>query len=82
MDLTAEQKAKIDEIANGLECPKEFKCASSGFDTMCKAIDLGFETVLKCMEGDEEVCKFRVYLAEFKCCMCPLRSYIAKNLEK
>lgn len=82
MELTAEQKVQIEEIANGLNCPKDLKCADSGFDTLCKAMDLGFDSVLECMAGDEEICKFRVRLGEFNCCTCPLRSYIAKNLKK
>ena len=82
MELTQEQRAKIEDIINGLRCSKDFKCTKSGFDTLCKAVDIGFESILECLDDSKEPCKFKVFKGGLKFCTCPLRCYIAKNLKK
>jgi hypothetical protein len=34
-------RKKIEEILDGMICPKNFKCAGSGFENLCKARDIG-----------------------------------------
>jgi len=50
MELTEEQKARIEEIASGLKCSKDFKCCKSGFEDLCRAYDIGFDSLLECLE--------------------------------
>ena len=82
MELTGEQRAKIEEIASGLKCSKDFKCCESGFEELCRAADSGAESHLICLEEGEDLCRFRVVVGSFNLCMCPLRVYIARNIEK
>ncbi len=82
MELTQQQREKIEEIANGLRCPKDFKCSKSGFDTLCKAVDIGFDSILECSDDNKEPCRFRALAGNLMLCTCPLRTYIAKNLRK
>jgi len=36
-----EEKKKIEEIIGRLKCPKDFVCAQSEFERLCKARDIG-----------------------------------------
>jgi hypothetical protein len=40
----------VKEIAGGLHCPKDFKCTSFEFENLCKAVDIGKENCLECLE--------------------------------
>jgi hypothetical protein len=73
---------KIKEIIGHMQCPKDFKCASSGFDKLCKAKDCGMDHYLECLEDNPSPCKFVILFGERYFCQCPLRVYIAKNIEK
>ena len=82
MELSDEQRGRIEEIAEGLKCSKSFRCAELGFDALCEAVDIGFESLLVCSDDNKGPCGFKVYIGDFSFCTCPLRSYIAKNLNK
>jgi len=80
--MKEEIQKKIETLIGNMECPKGFKCAESGFETLCRANDIGMETFLECFEEDNQECKFAVFFANSYYCKCPLRVYIAKNLKK
>ncbi len=75
-------KQEIEAIISQFKCPKDFKCYKSGFETLCKAKDIGLESFLVCLENDPRECKFSLYLELAYICECPLRVYIAKKLKK
>jgi hypothetical protein len=79
--MTAEQKKEIEDIIDGLQCPKDFRCYTSGFTNLCKSADLGMESFLKCLENDPQQCKFAMYFGTDFFCTCPLRIYIVKKLK-
>ncbi len=82
MELTGEQRAKVEEIASGLKYAKDFKCCESGFEELCRAVDSGAESHLICLEDSANLCRFRVVVGSFNLCMCPPRGYIARNIEE
>ena len=73
---------KLEDIVNGLKCPKDFKCYKSGFKDLCKAEDIGIESFLVCLEEDPSECQFSIPFGEAYFCECPLRIYIAKKIKK
>jgi len=77
-----EDRKKIEEIMAGMQCPKNFKCAESGFDRLCEAEDTGLEGYLKCLEGNPSVCSFALSFGHNYFCRCPLRVYLCKELKK
>jgi hypothetical protein len=50
--MKAEVSKKIEEIMAGMKCPKDFRCAESGFERLCKAEDIGLENHLLCLEDN------------------------------
>jgi len=72
----------IEDIIDGIRCPKDFACYKKGFENLCKAKDFGLSDFLECLEKDPEGCKFSVPYGSWYLCQCPLRVYIAKKLKK
>ncbi len=72
----------IEEIIDGLKCPKEFAGARSGFERLCKAQDFGLKSFLDCLDENPEACKFALSFGYGYLCQCPLRVYLAKHLKK
>ncbi len=73
---------EIERIISGFSCPKGFVCYKSGFVTLCKAADIGFDPFLECFEEAAQECAFSLSCANIHFCDCPLRFYIAKKLQK
>jgi len=75
-------KQEIEEIIGRMDCPKHFKCYTSGLKILCKAKDIGLESHLDCLEERPLECPFSVSFGGSYYCSCPLRVYIAKKLKK
>jgi len=80
--MKAEVSKKIEEIMDGMKCPKDFTCEESGFERLCRAEDIGFENHLLCLEVNPFQCNFSVIVETKYFCTCPLRVYLRKNLKK
>ena len=80
--MREEEKKKIEEIIDGLKCPKEFRCAQSGFERLCQARDIGMKNYLDCLEEKPATCKFALSFGDGHFCRCPLRVYLAKALRR
>jgi hypothetical protein len=72
----------IEEIIDGLQCPKEFACYTSGLKDLCKAKDVGLDSFVACLIADPLQCKFSIHFGGIFFCQCKLRVYIAKKLRK
>jgi hypothetical protein len=80
--VKVEDRKKIEEIMHGMKCPKDFKCAKSGFEHLCSATDFGHEKFLKCLEENPWACSFALSFGHAYLCQCPLRVYLFKKLKK
>lgn len=56
--MNEEEKQKIEQIIDGLKCPKDFRCAQSGFERLCKARDIGMKSLLLCFDEKSAKCEF------------------------
>jgi hypothetical protein len=79
--LPDDVQKEIKGIIDGLKCSKDFACFRSGFETVCKAKDIGLETFLACMTKDPMECKFSLLFGGISFCECPLRIYICRKLK-
>ena len=81
--MEIDHNEEIEKIIAQMQCPKDFQCYKSGFETLCKAEDVGMESYLACLEEHPLECKFSVgFFGDRFYCECPLRVYVAKMLEK
>lgn len=78
--MNEEQKKRIEEIMAGMECEKDFECYKSGFERICKAEDIGLLEHAKCLEEIQTICKFKIPYRDEVFCSCPLRVYVAREL--
>jgi hypothetical protein len=77
-----ETKKEIEQIIGHLKCGKDFQCYKSGFETLCKAKDIGLKLYLQCLEEQPKQCQFSFRCRDEFYCNCPLRMYISKKLKK
>jgi hypothetical protein len=80
--MKEEDRKKIEEIVDGMRCPKDFECVESGFERMCQAKDFGLERYLVCLDDNPRGCPFSLSFGEGHFCQCPLRVYISKRLKR
>ena len=80
--MKEEVRKKIEVIMGDMQCPKNFKCAESGFEDLCKAKDVGLDSYLKCLESNPSNCNFALSYGYKHFCQCPLRVFLAKKLNK
>ena len=80
--MTGEERQKIDELMARMQCPKDFECADSGFERLCKARDFGLDSFLECLEDSPSRCTFALSFGRSYLCQCPLRVYLSKALGK
>lgn len=73
-------KQKIEEIIGTTKCAKDFRCAKSKFEVIGKVKDVGLENYLECLESNSRLCMFALSFGEGYLCQCPLRVYVAKEL--
>ena len=76
-----EDRKKIEEIMDGMRCPKGFACAENGFENLCRAEDIGLDKCLQCLEGNPRACPFAMPYGSAHYCQCPLRVYLAQKLQ-
>ena len=75
-------KEKIEQIMADMNCSGDFECYKSGYANLCKAKNNGMGGYADCLEDQIKCkCEFRVPFGSGTFCHCPLRVYIAKNLE-
>jgi hypothetical protein len=75
-------REQIEEILDGLQCPKGYVCYTSGRENLCRAKDIGLESFLVCLERIPSECRFSVCFGDIYFCQCPLRVYIARKVTK
>ncbi|UCD00056.1 MAG: hypothetical protein JSW66_09270 [Phycisphaerales bacterium] len=82
MELTKEHTEQIEGIMSSMDCQKDFKCYKSDFDSICRAVHRGLDTLADCCDHGNTACAFRVPFGRGAFCRCPLRIYIAKHFKK
>jgi hypothetical protein len=83
MNITQKQTEDIEEIIRSVDCPRNFECYKSGFRNLSKVKIFANGKLIECLEEDVRMCRLKFpFGAETIFCLCPLRSYIARNFHK
>lgn len=81
MQLTPEQKAEIEKIMAGMDCPKGFSCYKSDFENLVPVRVFRGADVIQCQHPELLDCKYaRLFGSGMVFCECPLRDYAALEL--
>ncbi len=70
------------EIIDGMKCPKDFICYTSGFRNICRAMDIGLASFVACLAANPMECRFAIDFGGLFFCQCSLRIYICKELKR
>jgi hypothetical protein len=80
--MDEELRKQIEEIVEGMDCGKEFKCCEDNFANVCRAKDIGIDSFLECLENKPQTCEFSMPFGNAFFCKCPVRGVIARKLNK
>ena len=72
--------SELEKIIGGVKCPKDFYCYKSGKNALSKQEDSGTKSFLICLEEKLQECTFSTSGEHQFLCKCPLRNYIANEL--
>ena len=72
-------KAHIDGLMHSMKCSKNFACAQSNSETLCRAKDIGLKSNLVCLEEVGAECDYRLKSDFGQFCQCPIRICLAKT---
>ena len=73
---------KIVDFMDELKCPKNFQCYNKKYEELCKTEYFGETKVLFCLAEEPQACIFSLSYKDAYYCQCPLRNYIADEVDK
>ncbi len=79
MDVAEAYRRAIENIVNGMECPKAFACCRPGSERLCPARVLAGGKLLECLAEMPQPCKFAVDFGLGRFCECPLHAFLLQN---
>ena len=86
MEITDEQREKIEELSRGMKCSFAFECYKSELELLCDVAIDGSGDILWCKgrygEEDKSYCSFKLSYGDGFLCRCPIRKYIAQEFDK
>jgi hypothetical protein len=80
--MKEEHRRELQRIAEDVYCPKLLQCYYTGLEILCKARDIGLQSLVECLEEYPDKCPFSLSVPGFRLCKCQVRVYIAKNIGK
>ena len=83
MDFTQEQREKLGEFTERVDCAQNFSCYDLEPEILFRKRDLGLEEHLECVGCKENPseCQYALLIfGNIYLCTCPVRNYIADNM--
>jgi hypothetical protein len=72
--------SELKKILGGVQCPRDFYCYKSKYNSLSKEEAIGAKSFLICLEEKLQECTFVISSDNHFWCKCPLRNYIANEL--
>ncbi len=82
MVIAQEHKLCIENIMQGMDCPRDFDCHQSGFENLAEVGIVGDFKMIECLGERGHTCEFGFSFGLGVICKCPLRIFIAKNYHR
>jgi hypothetical protein len=80
--MRPEHSKEIERMLEDISCPKLVQCYYTGLKVLCRARDVGLQSLVECLEENPDDCPFSLSLSGLRFCKCAIRVYIAKNIEQ
>ena len=80
--MTPEEWKRFEELKEQTNCEKDFACFKYEIDRLCRGkyyLDLD---IMECLDDATMPCSFSTPFSSTRICTCPLRKFIAQNIEK
>jgi hypothetical protein len=78
-DVSETYRRAIENIMQGMECPKAFACCQPGSEQPYAVRVLAGGKLLECLADTPPACKFAVDFGLGRFCECPLRAFLLRN---
>ena len=73
--------SELKKILGRVQCPRDFYCYKSEYNSLSKREAIGAKSFLICLEEKLQECTFVISGEYHFLCKCPLRNYIANELK-
>jgi hypothetical protein len=80
MKIAEANESQIRDVMSCVDCEKDFGCYESDFAEVCKVKNRGPEKFLECLEKNAQSCQFALSFGNVSSCLCPVRIYMATEL--
>ncbi len=80
--ITADERQKLEELKSQIPCAKHFTCVEAALAELCNGEYHADLDLLECLEKTDPPCTFARAFGCTSVCLCPLRKYIARNLNR
>ncbi len=80
--MSLQVDSNLKRIMAGMRCAKDFICSKSGFKNLCKANYIEHGNLVECLDEKPRRCSFSLTFGDTFLCICPVRVYIAKELDR
>jgi hypothetical protein len=75
-------RSGVEDIISEVNCERDCECHNSGFENLGRVTIFGEADLVECLEDRAKTCESAVHFADSYFCYCPVRAYIAKNLNR
>ncbi len=89
MHLTQDHQAEVKKIMKEMKalnrnnpagaCRRDFQCYKSDFTKLCSVILIGQGELIECLDSARKSCSTSMPFGRSFFCLCPLRTYIARE---
>ena len=80
--MTADDRRELDVLRDQVPCAKGHCCIGSALSDLCRGRFHRELDILECLESPDPACGFARPFGCTVVCACPLRKFIARNLDR
>ena len=80
--ITAEERQQLEVLQSQIQCTKHFSCVGTALSELCDGEYHADLDLLECFDKADPPCSFGRAFGCTTVCTCPLRKYIARNLNR
>jgi len=80
--MNRELQQELYRLKDETSCSKKYRCISDATHDLCDAKFHALANLLECIDHQKTSCEHSIKVSSIYICNCPLRKFLALNLEK